>query len=703
MMTLIHKAIRLLFITLDSMLAWAIGTIYELIVLIANVDIFGNYIFRFMDRVYAFLAVFMVFKLSISVVNYVLNPDQLVDKAKGFGKLIQQVIIVIILIISVPSIFEWAYDLQSVILNTNVLYTIVTGQKNGSDFNPEDFIGKDSKEVEGKLKQSAKAAGNMLTYQLLRSFIYAQDKDGNNYAGVRYGVTCDYFMEDFAVLAKKEYPGHSKEAIDSVKYEHGVKCLTDLDTVNNTSGGKMIDVDLENSTDTFVASKEFTVLEDGSFTNYYQLGISTLCLGFTVYIFLTICFDVALRTVRLGVLQLISPIPIISILDPASGKSGMFSKWLKDCTKTYTSLFIRLLGVYFAIEIITALTMDGSFVWRGTDAPVHNIFVRVFIILGVLMFAKQLPQFIEGITGIKMDPGGLNLKKKLGGVPGLNKTVGAAKGLATGAIIGGIGTATGAGAGRGFTGAWQGMRAGMQGKKFNEIRKGQVDANNKMRKAIEDGSTFGGRMEARWTNFWGNRGAMGRIEQQEHTIDERIKDIDNEMAASKRIASQRKQLADNISAQEKRAKDKIIAGEAGNLSTEYLQRQAHIDSLKSQLSATAQNGGNTDAIERQIAQAQVDLNSYLNDVAIMDYIDNSGDAVIANLVNDYNEIARLQGQAIHNTASARHSQMGAAKGEITRIETQNRPHEDEKSRLENQKRDLYENKRETTANKNAVG
>ena len=69
MMTLIHKAIRLLFITFDKMLAWAIGVLYELIVLIANVDIFGYYIFEFMDRVYDFLAVFMVFKLSISVVN----------------------------------------------------------------------------------------------------------------------------------------------------------------------------------------------------------------------------------------------------------------------------------------------------------------------------------------------------------------------------------------------------------------------------------------------------------------------------------------------------------------------------------------------------------------------------------------------------------------------------------------------------------
>lgn len=684
MLTIIQKAIRLLFITLDKMIAWAVGVLYELIVLIANVDVFGYYIFELMDRIYAFLAVFMVFKLSISVVNYVLNPDQLVDKSKGFGKLIQQVIIVIILIITVPSIFEWAYDLQGEILNTNVLYTIVTGQENNSGYNITNAKTDEEKQV--YIKMSAGSAGDLIKYNLMNTFIYSENSSSairggseqcrdiaSDETGSKYIDEYNKMMNNLGVQSNDSYLAGI--VAEKAKYTKAYDCLVDMDTVINTS--KKV---------------------DGSFTNYYQLGISTLCLGFTAYIFLVICFDIALRAVRLGVLQLMAPIPIISMLDPASGKNGMFGKWVKDCTKTYTSLFIRLLGVYFAIEIIKAITTEGSFVWRGTNIGVDNIFVRLFIILGCLMFAKQLPQFIESLFGIKLEPGGLNLGKKLGGVPGL----GAAKGLATGAIVGGIGAATGAGAGRGFIGAWQGMRSGMQGKKIGEIRKSQVDANNKMRKAIEDGSTFGGRMEARWTNFWGNRGAMGRIDQEEHAIDERIKEIDNHMAESKRIASQRKQLADNISAQEKRAKDKIIAGEAGNLSTEFLQRQAHIDSLKSQLSAAVQNGQNTDTIERQIAQAQVDLNSYLNDTAIMDYIDNSGDAVIANLVSDYNEIARLQGQTVHDTASARHSQMGSAKGDITRIETQNRPHEDEKSRLENQKRDLYENKRQTAANKNAV-
>ena len=457
-MVIIDKILRSLFGVIDGLFAWATGVLYTLIVQIANVDIFGNYIYEFMGRIYVYLSIFMLFKLSVSVVNYVLNPDQLTDKSKGFGKLIQNVIIVIALIIMVPTIFDWAYKLQSTILNTNVLYTIVTGKKNDSNYDPNKFANKSDEEIVEAITGSAKEAGDQIKYEIMSSFIYNSDsKNANSPNAIS-----------------------SSDGVCAVQanYKDKFDCLMSGDTINNTN------------------QKNYGFTKKG-FTNEYKFLISTICIGFTAYLFLVFAFDVALRCVKLGALQLIAPIPIISMLDPNSGKNGMFSKWLKECTKTYTSLFIRLIGVYFAIEIIKSMTEEGRFVWRGTETQVGFGFVKIFIILGLLMFAKQLPQFIETITGVKLDGGGLSLKKKIDSVPGLKKTLGATKGLATGAIIGGIGAATGAGALRGLSGAWQGMRAGIQGKKFGEIRKGQVDVNRKMRNAIENGSTFQGRMSAR--------------------------------------------------------------------------------------------------------------------------------------------------------------------------------------------------------------
>lgn len=388
-MVIIDKILRSLFGVIDGLFAWATGVLYTLIVQIANVDIFGNYIYEFMGRIYVYLSIFMLFKLSISVVNYVLNPDQLTDKSKGFGKLIQNVIIVIALIIMVPTIFDWAYKLQSTILNTNVLYTVVTGKKNDSNYDPTEFSNmSDEKKVEAITKESD-YAGDMIKYQIMSSFIYSEDDKGKQISAIR---------------------SSNAECENQSSYKDKYDCLMSGDTINNTS------------------QKKFGFTKKG-FTNEYKFLISTICIGFTAYLFLVFAFDVALRCVKLGALQLIAPIPIISMLDPNSGKNGMFSKWLKECTKTYTSLFIRLIGVYFAIEIIKSMTEEGRFVWRGTETQVGFGFVKIFIILGLLMFAKQLPQFIETITGVKLDGGGLNLKKKVGDIPLAGKPINKATGF----------------------------------------------------------------------------------------------------------------------------------------------------------------------------------------------------------------------------------------------------------------------------------
>lgn len=420
------KILRSLFGTIDGILGWAASTLYTLIVQIANVDIFGNYIYTMMGRIYTFLAIFMLFKLSISVVNYVLNPDQLTDKSKGFGKLIQNVIIVMALIIMTPQIFNWAYKLQAAILNTNVLYTIVTGKPNDSSYDYSDLQGLTSKEIVEKLTKNAEDSGDMIKYELLSTFIYNEYSEDEHTAVKSDGTLCN-----------KETTGSYSAAYD---------CLMDGDTINNTSGS---------SSDKHYGAKK-------GFRNEYKILVSTLCIGFAAYVFLVTAFDVALRCVKLGALQLMAPVPIISMLDPNSGKSGMFSKWLKECKNTYLSLFTRLISVYFAVEVIRGLTEPGRFVWYGTDVAVGFGFVKVFVILGLLMFAKQLPKFIEDATGIKMDTGGLNLKKKLDSVPGLNRATAGAMGFAGGMAANAI-AAKNNFKGQGFKGFAKGLGSSLAG------------------------------------------------------------------------------------------------------------------------------------------------------------------------------------------------------------------------------------------------
>ena len=71
----------------------------------------------------------------------------------------------------------------------------------------------------------------------------------------------------------------------------------------------------------------------------------------SLYIAVSFCFDMAVRAVKLGFLQLIAPIPLIAKVDPKKGDE-VFNKWVKECTSTYLNLFVRLVAIYFALYIL---------------------------------------------------------------------------------------------------------------------------------------------------------------------------------------------------------------------------------------------------------------------------------------------------------------------------------------------------------------
>ena len=80
MVSLLFLFIKQLFSFIDRMVVFVIKYLYQLIVAIADTNVFGNLIYDYLGRIYMFLSVFMVFKLSISIINYVINPDSLSDK-----------------------------------------------------------------------------------------------------------------------------------------------------------------------------------------------------------------------------------------------------------------------------------------------------------------------------------------------------------------------------------------------------------------------------------------------------------------------------------------------------------------------------------------------------------------------------------------------------------------------------------------------
>lgn len=407
-------ALRSVFFFLDGLVYNFIVTLYNLLVDIAETSIFTEEVIDlFASKVYALLGIFMLFKVSFSILSYIVNPDDFLDKTKGFSKLISNIVITLTLLLATPWIFSQAMDIQRIILRDNILGKIFSTSETNS------VVVNDP--------------GNTMASETFKAF---------------YHVDTDVFPECDGI-----HCGDNKECLEDYPTANEANCET------NAFNGD--EENFENFKDTLVYSYKtgsISIYMNSDFLNQkgtndsyvmsYLPFISTLGGGAVALLLIVFCFDVAVRSVKLGFLRMLAPIPIVSRIDPKKG-TETFNKWVGVCVKTYLDLFIRLLAIYFAVFVITQV-IDLRFVDAVTGLETEvNVFVKVFIIIGALLFAKQLPQLIQDITGVKMDGKfTMNPLKKLGEVP-LSKAALGAGVVGAAALGAGVGNFMGA---RGKTG-----------------------------------------------------------------------------------------------------------------------------------------------------------------------------------------------------------------------------------------------------------
>lgn len=358
---------RQFFFNIDKIVFGFISTIYDLLISIARTSVLSQAdILDMADRIYKLLAIFMVFKVTFSLIMYVVNPDDFSDKSKGVSKLGTNIIISLALLILTPYIFSYAYQLQTIILEDNSMATLIFG----NDKNDENEKDKSNSSL-------INSAGDVMAYTTMQPFFIP------NVSFEELAVCVDLKTDDCFTSMKNINPNYST-MVDNYKFG----------------------VESENFSMLFkqnLAVAKFTPnnSSEEEFIMDYSYLFSTVTGVVVVLLLLTFCLDVAVRSIKLAFLQLVAPIPIISYIDPKSGKDGLFKKWYQMCFKTFLSLFIRLLALYFAVYIISKIGELRDII-DGSDQT--NFFVKIFIIIGALMFAKQLPKILEGL-GIKLDGG----------------------------------------------------------------------------------------------------------------------------------------------------------------------------------------------------------------------------------------------------------------------------------------------------------
>lgn len=672
------KLIKQFFFWIDKIVYNFISSIYDLLITIARTSVLTQAdIADMAGRIYKLLAIFMVFKVTLSLITYVVNPDDFSDKSKGVAKLGTNIVISLAMLVLTPYIFNYAYQFQTIILEDNSLATLIFG---GSTDEENSFFN---------------SAGDDMAYITMSAFISPNLSLGDIH---ECSTLIDPETKKFNTACKTAL---NDEANENFKEQTLANYVAG---VENNSLGLMLRQDLVLATDS--ANEEFIM--------DYKFIFSTVVGVIVILLLVTFCMDVALRSIKLAFLQLIAPIPILSYVDPKSGKDGLFKKWYEMCIKTFISLFVRLIALYFAVYIISKVA-DMKMVDLVDGSYQTNAFVAIFIIIGALMFAKQLPKILEGL-GIKLDGDGkffLNPFKKfeeqaLGG----KRITGAAGGAIAG-LIGGKGNPFRAisGAARGFAGN-KGYAGGLSA---------QADVNRKMRDARIKGAGFLGSRFAGISSRYGLddadlEGRAIRLRKDKRALELKQRDVESQVkveeakkkqkqdsiALRKKEIEKHKRMQGAVSKMEERAKTEIQNGNGGSIGKEYLTRKAQAEYYENNIGKEIEIDGKKTRITAEMAgTARKSANNYLNDEGMKAYMsaastgkfdDGTDDKTLQNSYKTYVDAATNLGLDVSTDGGTIHSQYGKSKGDVGDIEREIHPTEVEISDIDDKIRNLQTKK-----------
>lgn len=448
-MEILQNLFRTLMFFLDNIVYGLIPQIYKIFIYLSELNLFGgesNPLKDLINHIYVLLGIFMLFKVSFSLLQYLVDPNSFRDSSKGMGKLVTNVLVALVLLVSVPTIFSAATELQKVIIHSNAIGQLILGT-NATDYSGT--VSEDGKIDTNGVETMAKDLQFMLFgafYNLNTNISTFSACSGTS--GVFGSV--DMAKEDCLNVLNDEIAGYNDASSNGVtlysffKYEgSGDNCNSDGICDDRNFGH---------------FDKLLWWKVDGEYVINYLPFISTAAGVYVVFLLISFSIDIAVRAIKLCFLQMIAPIAIVSYIDPKESiKEGKLYNWAKECASTYFSLFLRLATIFLIMLLVSSITStvlaggEGS-IKEQIDDTGYSIWIYLFLVIGAFMFAKQLPNIIEKIFGLK-GTGDLSLNpfKSIGEV--LTTPAIAAGGAAIGGAVGGMAANTWA-FGRGIKNNW---------------------------------------------------------------------------------------------------------------------------------------------------------------------------------------------------------------------------------------------------------
>lgn len=564
-----------LFILIDSIVysiaAYAIQAFFA----IAELDFVANgfeQISYILGRIMILCGVFALFKLSFTLINYIIDPGKANKSAETGTKLVKNILIAIVLLVSLNLIFTSLYKFQNSIIKNNVIPKIIYGADNY-----------DSNGQEMDIKENAKKFANTIFVSLMLG--------GNS-------------NENLSIPAKN--------AVDRVLDGASINLLSPYAT-------------------------------DSGF-NYLPF-ISFIVGVLVCYYFLVFAIELGIRMVKLLVLQILAPIPIIMSIDPT--QKDKLKKFGKLYSGIYLSVFIRIFTVYLAfaaISLIGNILGNISETSSGTSWLVH-----ILLIIAIFKATKELPKLIEDALGMKLGLG--DAGKGFGAI--LKGTVAGTAGLVGGAIAGGITGGAGGALGGAFTGLTTGVTKGAAAKNAVGVigaSTGAIKGGFGMGARVAGAGGLGAFMVGGVENFFGGQGrdktTLGDFDKQIKNKDKDIEKIKEKMDISNKGNDMRNNIENTLNRNYERTHGTL---------EDMLSNNSDIQNIQSRI-ANAQNDTDRSVAMSELANKRNELtneynsqkDSYFASQLNMANANYNGPVTqdvqeLRDMINDYNEYVDKNG------------------------------------------------------------
>lgn len=330
------------------------------------------------NNCYIIIGIFALFRIALILINTIIDPEKFNDKNTNIGNMLGRIVIVVVLLVAVPFVFSKSRELQNMIVNNNYISKLLIGTSITNS---------------GEKADSDKG-GAYIKDLVIRALIYPDE----NLAKLKTDESkTDESGETTQVSTEYECIDKSNPA-----------CVEAVAAWNNDASIITLD--------TYIAK----YVEEGDKSTYvyhYTPLIMLIAGGFVTWVLLSFTIDIAVRTVQLMVLEILSPLFIVTYIDPNSSSNGPFKKWLTECGKTYVSLFIKIAIICLMIFFISKI---NDLLGAATQNTSFFSMTRLLMLIAILIFAKKAPKWLGEMIGVETGAGLWSPKKLRENLAGYN-------------------------------------------------------------------------------------------------------------------------------------------------------------------------------------------------------------------------------------------------------------------------------------------